>query len=76
MGRTISTRLAAPDDPIFSTGSGVFSRLASNPSMTSSAKSTTGDTPVKSTAAAEQVDELEDGRYRMAKLKHQNEQYR
>jgi hypothetical protein len=33
------------------------------------------ETQAKSSSVAESVDELEDGRYRMAKFKHQNAQF-
>ncbi len=75
MGRILSEQLVGPDDPIFSTGPGVFSRLASNPSAKTLAENIAGATPVTSSAAAEQVDELEDRRNQMGKFKHQTQQF-
>jgi len=77
MGKITHLGLAKPDDPIYSSGPMVSFRPQLAPSTATSLKDTAGTkAPVKSASAAEKVDELEDGRYRMAQFKHQNAQLR
>ncbi len=75
MGKVTVIGSLPPDHPIYSGGPEVFSRRAFSQSSTSSAPSTDGETQAKPSSVAESVDELEDGRYRMAKFKHQNAQF-
>jgi hypothetical protein len=77
MGKITHLGSAKPDDPIYSSGPMVSFKPQLTPSTATSLKATAGTTPpVKLSSASEQVDELEDGRYRMAKFKHQNAQFR
>jgi hypothetical protein len=75
MGKVTVIGSLPPDHPIYSGGPEVFSHRAFSRSSTSSAPNTDGGTQAKSSSVAESVDELEDGRYRMAKFKHQNAQF-
>ncbi len=75
MGKVKDLGSAPPDHPIYSSGPEAFSHRAFRPSSKSTAPSTDGETQAKSSSVAESVDELEDGRYRMAKFKHQNAQF-
>jgi hypothetical protein len=77
MGKNIHLGSAKPDDPIYSSGSMVNFKPLLTPATANSSKDTAGTTTlVQPSSASEQVDELEDGRYRMAKFKHQNAQFR
>lgn len=50
MGKATDLGLVPPDDPMFSSGPEVFSRLGSNGSSTNSASDTTGAPPTSSEA--------------------------
>ncbi len=75
MGKVTDLGSLPPDHPIYSGGPEAFSHRAFRQSSKSTAKSPTGETQAKSSSVADSVDELEDGRYRMAKFKHQNAQF-
>ncbi len=53
MGKATYKGLVPRDDPMFSTGPEVFSRLGSSESSRTSPKSTSGETPVESSSAIE-----------------------
>ena len=58
MGKLTLAGFVPRDDPMFSTGPEIFSRPEYKPSSTSTAKSTTGATPAKSTSAELTMEEL------------------
>jgi hypothetical protein len=78
MGKLTYKGLVPRDDPMFSTGPEIFSRLESSASSTTSANATTGATPSVSNSAIEQeqVDEKADGEYRIAKYFRNNPKLR
>jgi hypothetical protein len=53
MGKLTYKGLVPRDDPMFSTGPEVFSRLGSSESSKTSPKSTSGETPAESSSATE-----------------------
>ena len=66
MGKTLFTRFAHPDDPIFSTGPAMLSRIRTSPPTSNSALNTdeeipaaTGNSSTQQFSASETVDELE-----------------
>jgi hypothetical protein len=80
MGKATYKGLVPRDDPMFSTGPEVFSRLGSSESSKTSPKGTSGEAPVESSSAAEslmtEAEERQEGALRIARFKFQNEQLR
>jgi hypothetical protein len=80
MGKATYKGLVPRDDPMFSTGPEVFSRLGSSESLKSSQKSTSGETTVESSSATDlpetEAEGKELGARRIARYKHQTEQFR
>ncbi len=79
MGKLTYKGLVPRNDPMFSTGPEAFSRLGSSESSISSPKSTSGETPSESSSATDlpetEAEGKELGARRIARYKHQTEQF-
>ena len=75
MGKATYKGLVPPDDPMFSGGPQMFSRVESKPSPVTSVSVTAGATPVQSSLVETQADGKEVGALRIARYKHQKEQF-
>jgi hypothetical protein len=72
MGKATYKGLVPQDDPMFSTGSELFSRPAPNAFSTNAPREMDGARQANSGPATEQVDEKADGEFRIAKYLHRN----
>lgn len=75
MGKLTYKGLVPPDDPMFSGGYEMFSRPESSRSSTASVSDTTGATPAPSSSVETEAEAKELGARRIARFRHQNEQF-
>ena len=76
MGKATYKGLVPPDDPMFSGGFEMFSRPESSRSSKTSASDKTGVTQDPSNSVETEAEAKELGARRIARFKHQNEQFR